>query len=220
MTKGLNLIVITFGLLTSFYGFYGIGFGVPAPGYGGHFQYLTIMGLLVATLMFMVRIIHLLSGTMKVVYETLTAIATPIEGLVSVLYWPLVLYDKSLLIPEDTVFDLPLKLDVCLHLFPTVVCWIDFMVFNTSYKRSPLHILAIYAFTMFYYVWLNICFEHNGFWPYPMLGLFKSDFQRGAFFLLCGWLCSNLYKIIAKGHALLHPKDEVLVEKDPVKKLS
>lgn len=115
--------------------------------------------------------------------------------MVSVLYWPIVLYDKNMLVLEDTIFDLPLVLDVSLHLIPTIVCWIDFMVFNTGFKRSPIHILAIYAFTMLYFVWVNICHDHNGYWPYPMLGLFKNDYSRGAFFLCCGWFCSLLYKL-------------------------
>lgn len=139
-----------------------------------------------------------------------------------------------MLVPDDTIFDLPLVLDISLHLIPTIVCWVDFMVFNTGFKRSPIHILAIYAFTMLYFLWVNICFEHNGYWPYPLLGMFKNDAQRGAFFLGCGWLCSLLYKIskctnlqvvndgiliaffriVAKGHAMIHSGDKKETAKD------
>lgn len=110
------------------------------------------------------------------------------------LYWPIVLYNRDLLIPKDFEFDLPLNLDLSLHLIPTVVCWVDFLGFNKGFKRSPSHILAIYAFAMGYYVWVNYCFEQNGYWPYPLLGEF-TDMQRGAFFLVCAWFCSSIYKL-------------------------
>jgi hypothetical protein len=105
-----------------------------------------------------------------------------------------VLYDKKLLVPDDSTLDLPLNLDLSLHLVPTVVCWIDFLVFNKDFKRSPIHILAIYAFAMLYFVWVNICFNYNGYWPYPLLILF-NDMERGAFFIVCAWGCSAIYKI-------------------------
>ncbi|KAL7316934.1 hypothetical protein PS15m_003356 [Mucor circinelloides] len=212
--KGLNLLIVAAGLGVNLYGLYGVKFGLPMVGYGGHFQFLTIVGLLVATLSFAVRIVNLLTGTLRPVYEALTAIATPVEGLISVLYWPIVLYDKKMLVPDDTIFDLPLALDVSLHLIPTIVCWVDFMVFNTGFKRSPVHILAIYTFTMLYFLWVNICYEHNGYWPYPLLSMFKNDAQRGAFFLGCGWFCSLLYKMIAKGHSMIHPGDKKETVKD------
>ncbi|KAI8638261.1 FAR-17a/AIG1-like protein-domain-containing protein [Parasitella parasitica] len=212
LSKGLNLLLVVAGLYANLYGLYGVRFGMPMPGYGGHFQFLTIVGLLVATLSSIVRIINLLTGTLRLVYEALTAIATPVEGLISVLYWPIVLYDKKMLVPDDTIFDLPIALDVCLHLIPTIVCWVDFMVFNTGFKKSPIHILAIYAFAMLYFVWVNICHDRNGYWPYPLLDLFQGDIQRGAFFLCCGWVCSLLYKIIAKGHSMVHPGDKKEIE--------
>ncbi|GAN10774.1 integral membrane protein [Mucor ambiguus] len=214
-SKRLNLLIVAAGLGVNFYGLYGVKFGLPMVGYGGHFQFLTVVGLLVTTLSFTVRIINLLTGTLGPVYEALTAIATPVEGLISALYWPIVLYDKKMLVPDDTIFDLPLALDISLHLIPTIVCWADFMIFNTKFKRSPIHILAIYAFTMAYFVWVNVCYEHNGYWPYPLFGMFKNDTQRGAFFLGCGWFCSVLYKIIAKGHFNIHLGDK----KEAVKNL-
>ncbi|KAI7906292.1 FAR-17a/AIG1-like protein-domain-containing protein [Cokeromyces recurvatus] len=206
--KGLNLFIVTAGLCVNLYGLYGVKIGVPMVGYSGHFQFLTIVGLLVATLSSFARIINLLTGKLQVIYESLTAIATPVEGLISILYWPIMLYDKEMLVPKDTIFDLPLKLDLSLHLFPTIVCWIDFMGFNRGFKRSPIHIFSIYFFTFLYYVWVNVCYEHNGYWPYPLLGLFKNNAQRGVFFIFCGWFCSLLYKTIAKGHELFHAKKE------------
>jgi hypothetical protein len=37
-SKGLNLLLVIAGLGANLYGLYGVKFGLPMPGYGGHFQ--------------------------------------------------------------------------------------------------------------------------------------------------------------------------------------
>lgn len=37
-SKGLNLLLVATGLGVNLYGLYGVRFGLPMPGYGGHFQ--------------------------------------------------------------------------------------------------------------------------------------------------------------------------------------
>ncbi|KAI8373327.1 FAR-17a/AIG1-like protein-domain-containing protein [Blakeslea trispora] len=204
MSKATNILLLLFGLCTNLYGLYGVRIGLPLVGYGGHYQFLTIIALSISTVCFAARIVYLLTGFFKPFYEALIAIATPIESLVSVLYWPIVLYDRSLLIPEGTILDLPLRLDLCLHLIPTIVSWLDLMIFNKEFKRSPYHILSIYAFAMFYFVWVNHCYNQNGYWVYPIFALFKNDAQRGALFIFSAWVCSLLYKSVVKSHAWFH----------------
>jgi hypothetical protein len=114
--------------------------------------------------------------------------------LVSALYWPIVIYDKKLLVPDDTTFDLPLGLDITLHLMPAIVCWIDFLVFNTGFKKSPVHTLSIYTFTFFYYIWVKKCFEMNGWWAYPLLGMLTT-LQRAFFFVFSAFFCSRIYSL-------------------------
>ncbi|KAI8095305.1 FAR-17a/AIG1-like protein-domain-containing protein [Thamnidium elegans] len=203
-----NLLVVTAGLCVNLYGLHTVIYGIPLPGYGGQFQYLTIIGLTIATTSLVVRIINLLTGFLKPVYETLSAIATPVEGLISILYWPIVLYDRTLLLPEGLEYDLPLILDLSIHLIPTIVCWIDLLVYNKDFKRSPTHILAIYIFGLSYFYWANLCFENNGYWVYPLLGKF-GDMQRAFFFLFCSWGGALIYKAILKAHSLIHVPTEV-----------
>lgn len=38
MWKGLNLLIVAADLCINLYGLYGVRFGLPMPGYGGHFQ--------------------------------------------------------------------------------------------------------------------------------------------------------------------------------------
>jgi len=37
-SKGLNLLIVAAGLGVNLYGLYGVKFGLPMVGYGGHFQ--------------------------------------------------------------------------------------------------------------------------------------------------------------------------------------
>lgn len=37
-SKGLNLLIVAAGLGVNLYGLYGVRFGLPMIGYGGHFQ--------------------------------------------------------------------------------------------------------------------------------------------------------------------------------------
>ena len=37
-SKGLNLLIVAAGLGVNLYGLYGVKFGLPIIGYGGHFQ--------------------------------------------------------------------------------------------------------------------------------------------------------------------------------------
>lgn len=114
--------------------------------------------------------------------------------MISILYWPINFYDKYLLLPEEFEHELPLNLDLCIHIIPAVVLLVDLLLFNKGFKRSPIHILAIYVFALAYYYWVNICYEENGHWVYPLLEEF-GDIQRGVFFMFCAWVCAAIYKI-------------------------
>ncbi|KAI8978399.1 FAR-17a/AIG1-like protein [Pilobolus umbonatus] len=189
-----NLLLVIAGLCSNLYALDAINLAIPFPFFGGHFQFLTILGVTLSATSNFLRIISLLTGYLTGVYEALTSVATPIECLVSVFYWPIFFYNKELLIPSEMGVNISLTLDLALHLIPAIVCATDLLVFNKGFKRNPLHILAIYTFAMGYYFWVNICYSHNGFWTYPLLALFKNDAQRGAFFILSAWICSLIYK--------------------------
>ncbi|KAG0182073.1 hypothetical protein DFQ28_007996 [Apophysomyces sp. BC1034] len=136
-----------------------------------------------------------------VLFDAVANIAVPVEALVSVLYWPMVLTAREMLVPKDSPFDLPLSLDLALHLWPTLFIWFDFLVYNTTFKRSSTHVTALYIFAMLYYVWTAYCFHRNGFWPYPFLGEF-SHAGRAVLYMACGTLAVIMYN----GGALIHSK--------------
>ncbi|KAI8142188.1 FAR-17a/AIG1-like protein [Fennellomyces sp. T-0311] len=190
-----RLLLNIIGLASNGYGFSFVLTAFPAEiGYGGIFQFLTIIGLTLATVTFALKVIRfLIPGALGAVYKSIAYIATPMEGLISLLYWPMILYSKDLLQHEEIPFVLPLPLDMSLHLWPAVLLWIDFLVFDVDFQRSKLHVGAIYVFTIFYLGWTSYCFARNGFWAYPFLSEF-STMGRATFFMLCGNVCVVMYE--------------------------
>jgi hypothetical protein len=124
------------------------------------------------------------------------------EGLISVLYWSMILTDPHLLIPKDMP-GIPLLLDCTLHLFPAVFLWIDFLLFDIEFKRSNLHVGLIYGFAAFYFVWSWYCQHINGYWPYPFLADF-SLLMRTLFFVFSGVFCWCMYEFGAMVHGKIH----------------
>ncbi|KAJ8653572.1 hypothetical protein O0I10_010719 [Lichtheimia ornata] len=194
------------GLISNLMALYAANFVYENPyatGFGGHFQYLTILGLTTATLACAVKLVRFfVPGAMEVCYEVLTNIATPMEGLISLLYWSMVFLEPTLLIPEDMP-PIPVVVDCALHLYPALFLWIDFLVFNINFKRSPRHVAVIYGFAMFYLAWSWLCQTQNGHWPYPFLDKL-TPVPRAGFYLFCGTLCWIIYEAGAVIHAKLH----------------
>lgn len=114
------------------------------------------------------------------------------EGLISLLYWSMVFLEPTLLIPEDMP-PIPVVVDCALHLYPALFLWIDFLVFNINFKRSPRHVAVIYGFAMFYLAWSWLCQTQNGHWPYPFLDKL-TPVPRAGFYLFCGTLCWIIYE--------------------------
>ncbi|KAI7899693.1 FAR-17a/AIG1-like protein [Cokeromyces recurvatus] len=207
MTQRLNLVLNTIGFLSNVYALRNMNTGPfenhYALGFGGQYQYLTILGLTIATIAFTLKIIrYFIPKFSTVIYEIITNIATPLEGLISVLYWSMMLLDPHLLIPKDLP-GIPLILDCTLHLFPAVFLWIDFLAFDIDFKRSNTHVGMISAFTLFYFAWSWYCQHVNGYWAYPFLAEFTL-FMRIGFFVGSGLLCWGMYEIGAKIHDKIH----------------
>ncbi|KAJ2962208.1 hypothetical protein NQZ79_g2608 [Umbelopsis isabellina] len=193
---------------------------VPNPyadGFGGHYQYLTILGLTVATVSFSLCLIRdFVPGFLNRTHTVVGSIAVPVsgkvpnrdrsenplytnlpcsiqlEGLISVLYWGMTLVDPHLLVPKD-VPPIPMLIDFSLHLFPAIFLWIDFLLFNVEFERSKSHVVNIYLFAIAYYVWTWYCFSKNQYYAYPFLAEL-SDTGRALFYAGCGTMCWIMYE--------------------------
>jgi hypothetical protein len=114
----------------------------------------------------------------------------------------MMLMDPHLIIPKDMP-GIPLLLDFTLHLFPAVLLWIDFLVFDVHFKRSNSHVVIIYVFALFYFVWSWYCKYVNGYWVYPFLAEFNLP-MRIAFFAGSGIFCWGMYEFGAMIHHKMH----------------
>ncbi|KAL1934824.1 hypothetical protein VTP01DRAFT_7006 [Rhizomucor pusillus] len=198
--------ISTIGFISNLLALYSVHYVYENPyavGFGGHFQYLTILGLSTATLAFAVKMYRFfVPGGLQGFYEVVTNIATPLEGLVSVMYWAMVFIDPELLIPKDMP-PIPNIVDFALHLYPAMFLWSDFLIFNADFKRSPRHVALIYACAALYLAWSWYCQTKNGYWPYPFLDQLDTV-PRVLFYLFCGTLCWIIYEAGAFVHSCIH----------------
>jgi FAR-17a/AIG1-like protein len=75
--------------------------------YGWHFQYLTIIGLALATLTFIAGAFADITLSQRVfqVKNVLSMCSAPLECLISALYWGLRAIDPKLVVPEELELD-------------------------------------------------------------------------------------------------------------------
>ncbi|EGG03763.1 uncharacterized protein MELLADRAFT_30503, partial [Melampsora larici-populina 98AG31] len=81
-------------------------------------------------------------------------IALPLETLISLVYWPIFLYDPSLILPPPPAVKLTLSSDLSLHLFPALLLWTDHIFFSSGLDISNA-IWIIILFTMLYSSWIE-----------------------------------------------------------------
>jgi len=137
--------------------------------YGWHFQYLTILGLLMATLTFTAGICADItaSPTLFLAKNILSVCSAPMEVLISVLYWSICSYDRSLVVPEWAVLSLPA--DIGFHLIPSLILTIDLLFLSPPWTISALPAIGLSSCIAFgYWFWVELCHSHNGWYPYPL----------------------------------------------------
>ncbi|KAL9124191.1 MAG: hypothetical protein Q9217_006457 [Psora testacea] len=146
--------------------------------YGWHFQYLTTLGLLLSMLTFFFAFsADLLSlqtsandgliRQLRTAKETTSCVAVPAEVLITSLYFGLRTIKSDLVIPDWA--QLPLILDLSLHLTPTLFQLVDFLCFSPQWVISEwqaLHLSTLLA--CLYWVWIEKCRKMNGFYAYPI----------------------------------------------------
>lgn len=134
-----------------------------AAAYGWHFQFLTILGLSASLLAFAIGIVSdlTLSPALFTVKNAICTVATPLEVLISLLYWGIRAIDESLLTPEG--FSIPLVPDVGFHLAPAVFLTIDLVLFSPPWTIPTYGVLTLSTALAFsYWYWVELCFKHNG----------------------------------------------------------
>ncbi|KAJ5887631.1 FAR-17a/AIG1-like protein [Penicillium taxi] len=152
--------------------------------YGGHFQFLTVIGLSLSTLTFSIALLAdlTLSRRLFLFKNLLSVCSAPMEVLISILYWGLRLTDERLVIPDWAV--IPLHADISFHLIPSIVMLIDLFFLSPPWTITVLPSLGLSGtFAFGYWFWVEHCFQQNGEYPYPIFSVLPTPGRVGLFAL-------------------------------------
>ncbi|CAD6932650.1 unnamed protein product [Tilletia controversa] len=152
--------------------------------FGGHWQFLTNIGLSFTAASFALSILLDFAPHFKPLRAAKLFFATPAlpaESLIAALYWTLLSISPDLLImpsqTEDpltgkiilTSIRLPIWLDLRLHAFPGVLMLIDYYFFSPAWSENTQALVVGGAPTLVYIAWVTVCAHFNGHYPYPLL---------------------------------------------------
>ena len=141
---------------------------VLATSYGWYFQFLTIIGLAASLAAFALGGLADLtgSGVLFQLKNILATVATPLEILISVLYWSLHVIDPTLIVQPG--FELAMPVDIGFHLAPAAFLTLDLLLLSPPWTISAYSIMAISTVIGFsYWYWVEMCFTQNGWLVYP-----------------------------------------------------
>lgn len=93
--------------------------------------------------------------------NAIAVIATPLEVVISLLYWGIRFVDPQLLFQEDMV--LPLGTDMGFHLAPAVFLTLDLVLFSPPWTIPAYGVMLLSTGLAFgYWYWVELCFSVNG----------------------------------------------------------
>ncbi|PNY25226.1 Membrane protein [Tolypocladium capitatum] len=188
--------------------------------YGWHFQFLTIIGLGAALVSFALGALADMtrSPAFFQAKNAVSVLATPLEAVISVLYWGIRAIDPDLLIQEG--FDLPLLEDVGFHLAPVVFLTLDHVLLSPPWTMPAYGTMALSTVLAFgYWYWVELCFTKNGWYPYPLFALL-STLQRVLLFVFSAALVTVSSGLLKRIYASINGYDEARREPHkPLKKV-
>ena len=120
------------------------------------------------------------STTLFRLKNILSTCSAPLEVLISVLYWSIRSIDKHLVQPPWA--ELGLWADIGFHLVPSALLAIDFLLFSPPWSFSFLKALSLSScIAVPYLAWVEQCYRHNGFYPYPLFDQVSTPIRLGLF---------------------------------------
>ncbi|KAF7542902.1 hypothetical protein G7Z17_g11182 [Cylindrodendrum hubeiense] len=176
-SRSLSLLLHVLGVASFSYNFHFLTtWETPfSVAYGWHFQFLTIIGLTSSLVAFALGILADLTSVPAFFQakNAVAVLATPLEVVISILYWGIRFIDASLLMPDD--FSLDLLSDVGFHLAPAVFLTLDLILFSPPWTIPAYGTMTLSTVLAFaYWYWVELCFSHNGWYPYPLFELLST----------------------------------------------
>ena len=126
-------------------------------------SYLTILGLAVAYATFVIGLLAdlTLSPTLFSIKNTLSLCSTPLEVLISILYWSISAIDKNLLIVPGV--EIAPWADIGFHLMPSALLTLDLLLLSPPWTIRPLSAMALSStLAVGYWAWMERCYSFNG----------------------------------------------------------
>lgn len=175
--------------------------------YGGYYQFLTILGLAISLVQECVAVLAVISGLQSINYvqDILLQLTSPLEVLISILYWSIKFVDESLVIdPRNKAKPGP-TLDRMLHLWPAIMQCASAVLFPTRrWNASPLKAGAWFIACAYgYWLWVNEAYKHNGFYPYPLLAVL-GPLHRAVLFGFAAMLVLVVYTLLQRLQRILN----------------
>jgi len=152
-------------------------------GFGGSYQFLTIIALTASATTFGLGLLAdlTLNKSITTLKTLLSVCITPVDVLVSVLYWTLFAIDKSLVMPPGHA--VPLLPNFGFHAMPAILLTLDSMLVSPPWTIGADGAMALgTVLACLYWAWLEYCFSFNGWYPYPGL-LPLSVWEKGVVFI-------------------------------------
>lgn len=111
----------------------------------------------------------------------LSVASAPLEVLISLLYWGLWALDPKLVIP-DWAPVLPLSADLSFHAVPAVALVVDLVFFSPPYTVGVVPAFGLSSvIAVGYWFWVEECYRHNGYYPYPIFDALDNTGRVGLF---------------------------------------
>lgn len=99
-------------------------------------------------------------------------------------------------------------MEMAFHFFPTVFLMIDTLLFSPPWETHALSALSVFSVVgSGYWIWVERCFTHNNFYPYPMLEMMTRE-QRMLLFGFATLLCWSSFLIVRASYRVLNGKIE------------
>ncbi|KAG5293112.1 integral membrane protein [Histoplasma capsulatum G186AR] len=182
---------------------------LASEAYGWHFQYLTIIGLCMATLTNLVGLAAdvFLSIRLFAVKNVLLVCSAPMEVLISVLYWGLKIIDAKLVRPDWV--ELSTEADIGFHAIPAIVLAIDLLYLSPPWSIGAIPSMGLASIIAFgYWFWVEKCYQYNGWYPYPIFEMLTTGWRINLFLFSAILMTINtllLKHLYGRMNGFLHP---------------
>jgi len=183
-SRGTSALVHSLGLVSFTLSFkYLVDFPNPVnASYGWHLQYLTIIGLSLATVTFLVALLAdiTLSPRLFLAKNGLSVASAPLEVLISILYWGIRSIDRKLVMPDWVRLD-P-RADIGFHAMPAIMLVLDLLFLSPPWTITALPSIGVSGMLAFaYWFWIEQCYQHNGWYPYPLFEALTTPWRAVLF---------------------------------------